>query len=185
MPHLEVSISIREEKAFQLVFEQLYPSLLFFARKNVPNPDEAEDFVQEAFIKLWDLRTDFSYLHQIQAFLYSCIKNRIINNFQHQKVVERYRTESEHKPTDQSDMSDCMIQTETYRLFIDALEQLPPKMRQVMHGYLDGKTPEAIAQELQISVETVYSQKQLAIKRLQAMLGRYFTLLVLFSHIFK
>lgn len=185
MSLFELPISIHEEKAFQLVFEQLYPSLLFFVRKSVPNVEEAEDYVQEAFIKLWDLRTDFSQFHQIQAFLYTCIKNRIINNFQHKKVVERYLAELKNRPMDQEDLSECMIQTETYRLFFDALKKLPPKMREVMYGYLDGSTPEEIAQKLEISIETVYSQKQLAIKRLQEMLGRYFFLLITLSQLFK
>lgn len=152
---------------------------MLFTKRFSLTCEEADDLVQDAFIKLWELRSDFLYFHQVQSFLYSCIKNSSLNILQHQKVVERYNRECVGHHAFELDINSQMIESETYRMFFDAVETLPTRMKEVIYGYINGKTPESIAQELNISVETVYSQKQLAITRLQAKLGKSYFLLPL------
>lgn len=174
-----IPVSITAEENFKDVFERLYPTLLLFTKRFSFSSEEADDLVQDAFVKLWELRSDFLYFHQVQSFLYSCIKNNSLNILQHQKVVERYNREFIAFNAFETDINSQIIESETYRMFFEAVETLPSRMKQVIYGYINGKTPENIAQELNISVETVYTQKKLAITRLQAKLGKSYFLIPL------
>ena len=47
-----------------------------FANQYVENDALAADIVQECFVKLWQLRDDFMYVHQIKSFLYTSVRNK-------------------------------------------------------------------------------------------------------------
>ena len=60
-----------------------------FANQYVEDDALAADIVQECFVKLWQLRNDFMYVHQIKSFHYikqfnftnaNNINNKIMNN---------------------------------------------------------------------------------------------------------
>ena len=48
------------------------------------------DIVQDSFAKLWQIREDFFYLHQVKAFLYTAVRNKALNELEHSKVVYEY-----------------------------------------------------------------------------------------------
>lgn len=182
MIHEFTPINLKGEDAFQHVFQSFYPSLLMFSRRYIPQDDVADDLVQEAFIKLWECRTDFASVQQVQSFLYACVKNQALNEIKHQKVVNRHEQFVESEPTEFSDF-DFIVEAETYRILFEAVDELPPRMRDVVYGYLKGMSPDTIAQELNISVETVYSQKQLAHAKLRIQLSKHLSLLLFVSNL--
>ncbi|HJD91235.1 MULTISPECIES: RNA polymerase sigma-70 factor [Bacteroides] len=166
-------LSIVQEEDFKLIFNQFYPYLFMYAKRFLPKEDSANDVVQEAFIKLWELRRDFQNLQQTQSFLYTCIRNSALNELAHQKVKTKYTESLLAAPPSFDFINDSFIEDETYRLIVEAIHNLPPRMREVMQGYLQGHTPDEIATKLGVTVETVYSQRQLALKKLRSMLGKY------------
>ena len=61
-----------------------------FANQYVENDALAADIVQECFVKLWQLRDDFMYVHQIKSFLYTSVRNKSLNELEHTKVMNEY-----------------------------------------------------------------------------------------------
>src|SRR2546425_3282121 len=53
-------------------FERHGPALVLFARQWIANPSDAEDVVQEAFLRFW--RTKDRAIDPI-AYLYACVRN--------------------------------------------------------------------------------------------------------------
>ena len=72
-----ISIKLTDETQFRSIFDKYYISLCMFANQYVENDTLAADIVQECFVKLWQLRDDFMYVHQIKSFLYTSVRNKI------------------------------------------------------------------------------------------------------------
>lgn len=129
-----------------------------FANQYVENDALAADIVQECFVKLWQLRDDFMYVHQIKSFLYTSVRNKSLNELEHTKVIAE----------------------ESYRILVDAIEKLPPQMKSIMQLALEGKSNPEIAETLNISGETVHSQKKIAYRKLRVYLKDYYYLVFYF-----
>ena len=69
------------------------------------------------------------------------------------------------------DMSDVFNKEEIYRQLFLAIDKLPPRQREVFLLCMEGKKNKEIAEQLQISAETVKMQKRRAIGRLREQLA--------------
>ena len=56
-----------EEKVFRYVFEKFYSSLCVYCLRLIREECVAADLVQEAFVKLWENRQNFSSLLTIRS----------------------------------------------------------------------------------------------------------------------
>lgn len=83
-------------------------------------------------------------------------------------------TDAEHVRTSYADACQVLIQKERFRLVNETLERFSSKDRTFVHLYfVDGLSPEEIADEMQISVKTVYSKKHKIRCRLERALGNH------------
>lgn len=53
-----------------------------FANEYVCDDLLAADIVQDCFVKLWQSRDGFTYIHQIKSFLYTSVRNRSLNELE-------------------------------------------------------------------------------------------------------
>lgn len=150
-----------------------------FANQYVEDEEMAADIVQECFVKQWQHREDFVYLHQVKAYLYTSVRNKALNVLEHRKVVSEY----ERKVLDKAQESffhDKVIAEESYRILVNAIDKLPQQMRNIMQLALEGKTNPEIADALNVSGETVHSQKKTAYRKLREYLKDYYYLVFLY-----
>lgn len=171
-------------KDVKKLFDELYDRLVYFSYQIVKNKEQAEDIVQEAFIKLWnnkDALTDSTQV--LKSYLYSSVKNLSLNVLRHDKVVDRYVqfTRTVNEPTD-APIVEAIISAEVMSQIHKALEELPEHYKQIsLLSFFEGKKNQEIADELGISVNTIKKQKQKAIQLLRLKLTSIFSLvLVLF-----
>ena len=158
-------ISIRlDEREFHNVFDKYYVALCLFANQYTENEEVSADIVQDSFAKLWQIREDFFYLHQVKSFLYTAVRNKALNELEHSKVVFEYAQKVIEKRKD-SFFHDAVVEEETCRMLTDAIE---------------GKKNGEIAEYLNVSVETVHTLKKIAYKKLRIYLKDYYYFLILF-----
>ena len=174
-----ISIKLTDETQFRSIFDIYYISLCVFANQYVENGALAADIVQECFVKLWQLRDDFMYVHQIKSFLYTSVRNKSLNELEHTKVMNEYAQKVQEMSKD-SFFQDKVIAEESYRILVDAIEKLPPQMKSIMQLALEGKSNPEIAETLNISGETVHSQKKIAYRKLRVYLKDYYYLVFYF-----
>ncbi|HCC52411.1 MAG TPA: RNA polymerase sigma-70 factor [Porphyromonadaceae bacterium] len=172
----EKQISLSDDREFQELFGGFYVPLCVFANKYVEDTELAADIVQDCFLKLWQIRKDFFYLHQVKAFLYTSVHNRCLNEIKHLKVVNEF-TQKMLKEKEEGFFSDHVIEEETYRILTDGINQLPRQMKSIMMLALEGLSNGEIAGELNVSTETVRSLKKIAYKKLRVILKEYYYLL--------
>lgn len=180
IPHINYNlVCIKLDKSeFHNVFEKYYVSLCLFANQYLNDSDAAADIVQDVFVKLWQIKDDFFYLHQVKSFLYTAVKNKALNEIEHSRVVSEYTQRCLSQENDQA-FHDAVIEEETYRILLNTIEQLPPQMKAIMKLALDGKKNAEIAEALNISKETVHTLKKNSYKKLRVLLKEHYYLIFL------
>ena len=141
--HTTISIKLNEQ-GFHDIFNKYYVTLCLFANQYTENQETSADIVQDSFAKLWQIREDFFYLHQVKAFLYTAVRNKALNELEHSKVVYEYAQNVIEKKKD-SFFHDAIVEEETYRIVSEAINKLPDQMKAIMQLSLEGKKNAEIA----------------------------------------
>lgn len=171
----------RDKAAFQLLFEAFYRSLCFFATKIIHDPNAAEDIVQDVFINFWkhDLKT-FPNFKTVKTFLYNSVQNRSLNYLRDMEIQRRnYQQLDLHEDEDEHYMYQ-QIRSEVVAEIFAAIEELPEKCREIFKmSYIENQEEKEIAAQLNVSVNTVKTQKLRAKNYLKTRLGDLFVVLLL------
>ncbi|MEG0795778.1 MAG: RNA polymerase sigma-70 factor [Odoribacter sp.] len=172
-------INQKQRGAFYELFRDFYDSLVLFAMKYVGEQGEAEDIVQDLFVAVWEKKDNFLSYNSFRIFLYNSVRNTCLNSIKHRKVEEKYADYSfNHAEFGESEDWD-ILEEEIYRKLFKAIDELPPRCREVFLLSLDGKKNGEIATELHIALLTVKTQKKKAVAYLRQRLGHLFLLLFL------
>ena len=173
-PSYETAFRLGDPQTFTSVFHLFYKRLLCFAGGMLP-AREAEDAVQEAFVKLWERRKNFEALQAVKAFLFLSVKNSCLNTIKHQEVVHRHGKLLHVAEEEQSVLS-RMIEAETIHEMLNALGSLPPGCRNILHqGYFEGLSNQEVADKLYVSINTVKTQKVRGLRLLRSSLFKKWT----------
>jgi len=175
---IPVRIMGPEEK----LFRTYYRSLCHFAWKFVGESTTAEDLVQEAFITFF---RDQQRMEQSDAFirnyLYTAVRFSCLKHLRHEKVKEKYWTRVEFNEEDGHSVERSIIHTEVINEIYRIIAQMPSACQQIFKmGYLDGLSNLEITERLQISVNTVKTQKQRGMKILMDKLHPEFLPFIIF-----
>jgi RNA polymerase sigma-70 factor (family 1) len=159
-----------DRKAFKLIFTVLYPSICFFADKYLHDHDEAEDITQEVFIALWDQRGNFNSIDHIKTFLYIAVRNKCLNVLKHRRIKEQYAREQPADATHTTAFEDHLIRSEVIHNIRRAIDSLPECQRKITLLGMQGLKNHEIAEDMNISVNTVKLQKKIAYRKLRKLL---------------
>lgn len=163
---------------FQELFHQYFQTLVTFANRYIEE-EESKSLVQDVFLILWENRSDFPDALSVKAYLYSSVKNKALNVLKHRKVERGYVEEMEQNDMAEIYYMQSVIEEETRRLIVEAIEALPIPCKTVCLLNLEGKSNQEIADELRISLNTVKYHKKNAYKLLREKLKGQFYLLFL------
>ncbi len=178
--------SINDKKAFKDIFNKYYQPLFHLSNYYLEDKDEAKGVVQEAFIKLWEIKNELDPDSNLQNFLFTMVKNNCLNILKrrqillkhHDKIREkeiRYQFESLNRITD-----DYLEFKELKEKIDAAIKNLPEHCREVfeMSRFQEMKNRE-IAEKLGISQKAVEARMTKALKILRNELKDYLPLLVI------
>ena len=162
--------SVCEEKHFDTLFKAHYQTATNYIYYKCGNLQQAEDIVQDAFVKIWKRCADIIY-ETAKSFLFTICNNALRNEFKHQKVVLRH----EAIPRDNSDYEtpDFIMETEDFRKQLEnAIASLSSKEREVfLLSRIDKKTYKEIAEITGITVKAVERRMSNAFINLRKSLG--------------
>jgi RNA polymerase sigma-70 factor (ECF subfamily) len=165
-----------DEKCFTAVFTILYPDLVFFAGRLTGSLHIAEEFVQDAFMNLWEERKALNIHTSLKSYLLRTVQNRCIDWMRHQKTVHRYEAMIKNSELEfVSETEDYLLWSELDNQIRDAVMKLPPKEAEAfkMSRY-DGMKYHEIAEKLNVSVRTVEERMGKALHFLRECLRDYF-----------
>lgn len=148
-----------DEKQFQLLFIDYYAPLLSFACRYVNEQEASEDIVQDVFVRLWEMNDRLLGIEELSAYIYQMVRYRCLNYLRTQKSEENAVRQMENETVEERD---AYIEEEMFRRYKKALEMLPPACGNIFALMLEGYKAREIAEKLNIAVETVKKQKQIA-----------------------
>lgn len=142
------------------------------------DPDEAEDLVQQAFVKLWEKRTSLDITWSVKSYLYKMVHNAALNQIRHAKTKEKYHQFNAQPLENAHEMPEDTL-PELRQKFQKALQDLPPQCRNIFElSRFEELKYREIAEQLQISVKTVETQMGKALKMMRLHLADYLVTLV-------
>ena len=155
--------NVATDENWKTCFSQLAPGLLLFARQWARSTADAEDIVQEAFVKIWRRNHNIAN----RGLLYATVRSIALD------VLRRdsRRTRRESAAVSESDqMVQPMfeVEDETQRALVAALNLLPDEQREVLVMKIwNDLTFAEIASALEISQNTAASRYRYALAALK------------------
>ena len=173
--YLSNQFYIKNAITVEWVYNELFLSLCVFAFKFVDNKEDAEDIVQNVFLNLankFDILKNFSDYYELKRYLYRAVKNGSLNLIYH-KNIQKEKLITISKLYENDDIIEIqIIKDEILREVFTEIDNLPDKCRTTfIHSYIDGWSNNKIAEKLNVSINTVKTQKLIAKKRLRSVLN--------------
>jgi len=179
----------RQDRSLGWDFEELamplVDSLYNTAYRMTRNAEDAEDLVQEAYLKAYKYYDKFEPGTNFKAWLFKILKNTFINNYRKRQRVPPQSDFAEIEDAFESRVSDEVsrkIKSPEQELLEDvldedvqrALDELPEDYRMaVVLADLEGFSYKEIAEILEVPLGTVMSRLYRGRKRLEAEMLRY------------
>ena len=121
-----------DKKEFLEKILPLKDKLFRFATRLLKNHEDAEDAVQEVFLKLWQKRDTLESKYNLDAFAMTVTRNLCIDKMRESKVTtvqlnENITESSRNNPVKMADMKDID------RKIRKIIDELPEKQKQVIH----------------------------------------------------
>lgn len=186
-PDLIEKIKKGDEKAFEVFYDSYFVYLCTCANAYIFNPVEAQDIVNEIFIKIWYKRGELSF--PVHAYLIRAVRNGCLNYLRslhsRERMIDEYRQalleyQEEYCASECSPLQE-MEQADLERQIGDLVSALPDKCRFVFEQYLySGLTPQEIADKNNISVNTVRVHIKNALDKIKEKLGTRIGMLLFF-----
>lgn len=162
------------DKEFTLksMFNEHYDRLVYFSFQIVKSKQQAQDLAQEAFIRYWNCRETVAVNnYAIKNYLYSTVKNLSFNVIRHNKIVDAYANSQQEELLDRP-VIEALITAEVVVEIHQAIQSLPEEYRVIsLKGFLEQKKNQEIADELNMSINTVKKRKQKALQLLRLKLS--------------
>ncbi|MGM0377410.1 MAG: RNA polymerase sigma factor [Bacteroidota bacterium] len=178
-------LKMGDVKAFNQLFEAYSHRLYTFGLKYLKSNTDAEELVQDVFLKIWRNREKLKEEKSFSAYLFTIAYNQIKEYFQYKGVFLNVAEEKQ-------EIGAVDISTEdgiSYRSVLEhigkLLSQLPEKKQKIFHlSRFEGKSAKEIALQLGISPKTVDNQVSEVIGFLREQLRDSSFLVWLFFYLF-
>ena len=148
------------------------------AKRSVRNASDAEDLLQDVFLRILDNANILDAMTNISALICPGIRNRIIDLWRH-NIVRRGAGETDvAEETIEEIVSeigfdpyDIVVRNELSEALAAAIEALPPEQQTVIEAQaIDGMTFAELSERTGLSINTLMTRKRMAIKKLAAAL---------------
>jgi RNA polymerase sigma-70 factor (ECF subfamily) len=170
--------------AFDSLFEVYSPRLFGFAFKYFKNVADAEELVQEVFVKVWENRQSLKTEHSFKSYLFTIALNQIRKYFNKKAASLRYLESLQCDPQFSDQLADEDYES-NLRIIYRIIDQMPVRRREIfVKAKLEGKSAKEVAFELNISPGTVDNQVSEALRFIRAQLHSGNISLLLFAVLF-
>ena len=167
-------VNQKNDQAWQELYQKFYPALCNYCMKIVKDPDIAEDIVQECYIRLWDSSVRFPDIQRLTGYLYRSVYTRSLNLIRDKGTSELFyqRWGDERLSEENNDSAiELAVEEDVVKKIYRVVNELPQQQRQILLMSLEGKTVKEIAEILNISENTVKTQKKRAYLDIREKLG--------------
>jgi RNA polymerase sigma-70 factor (family 1) len=162
-----------DRSAFAEIYNRYKFVLHNHAWNKVRNREEAQDALQEVFSTLWAKHETIHIDSNLSGYLYSAVRNHILNGIAHKEVQSKYITSIQQFSVENHTVTDHRVRENLFKALIEKeITALPPRMREVFElSRKQHLSHKQIAEIMGTSEQTVKKQMTNVLKVLRKKLG--------------
>ncbi|HTJ49349.1 MAG TPA: RNA polymerase sigma-70 factor [Cyclobacteriaceae bacterium] len=170
-----------DKSAFEEIYNRHWHRLYNVAVKVLKSQEEAEEILQDIFLKLWIRREEIKVLN-LSNYLMSSVKKKIIDSIRSKIVQQKYwNYYRQFMPQSVDETESTVVFNELTNEIQQAIQQLPKKSQQVFRlNRLEGRSVSEIADFLKLSERAIEYHLTKSLKQLRAHLKDFILALFLF-----
>ena len=162
--------SVCESKHYESIFNAHAETLRNFVYYKCGSEQQAEDIVQDAFVKLWKNCAKVIFT-KAKSYLYTVANNMFLNEVAHQKVVLKYKQQTPSRVSNET--PEFVLRHKEFQEKLQrTIAKLPDGQREVfLLNRIDKKTYAEIAEIIGLSVKAVEKRMHKALILLRKEIG--------------
>lgn len=178
-------MALEQNQRISDVAKREYSRLLNFIRRRVPDPEDAEDILQDVFYRLVEANRLLMPIEQVTAWLFRVARNRITDVFR-KKQPENFSDLTAAEDDEDLQFEDLLpsqddgpealyVRSQLLEEMKRALSELPQEQRDVFVAHeLEGRSFKELSETSGVSVNTLLSRKRYAVLHLRERLQRVY-----------
>lgn len=176
---LSKKICIGNEPAFREIYDRYHVQMYFISKKYVKDHTLAEDAVQDIFLKLWDKRKDIDDQKSLNGFLFTMLRNHLLNLLRDRKKEIVSISEVNKEMLAGGGLADDdLLYHEYHEILNEGMSQLSDREREVFElRTLCNHSNSEVAKLLNINIRTVKTHYYLSSKFIKTYLKKHAGLL--------
>ncbi|MEI6276899.1 MAG: RNA polymerase sigma-70 factor [Prolixibacteraceae bacterium] len=161
------------KEAFQTLFGIYAPKIYAFVLSYLKNIEDAEEILQEIFLRLWEKRATLDDSKNIKSLLFKIGINLIYDFLKRKNIQQAYLAFSvQNDRTDADSTLDEVIYNDMVMNLNQLVGSMPSQRQRIFRlSREDGLSNEEIARELHLSKRTVENQMYRAVSYLKKRIG--------------
>ena len=167
-------LQAHDEKAFSLLYDSYSPALLGIIAKIVKDEAEAENLLQDSFVKIWKNINQYDAAKgRLFTWLLNIARNTALNFLRSAHYFEQGEIQN----------LESVVYTETVKTELtevnyigvsETVQKLDPKLKQVIHLiYYLGYTQQEVSEQLNLPLGTVKTRTRMALQLLRGYFGHH------------
>ncbi len=167
------------DEAFDTIFALFKDRLFRVALNYVKSAEDADEVVQDAFVKLWEGRNLLLSVSNPENYLLTIVRNKAIDRLRKMAADQKLRAKVwEGMQTLVCETESNLFAEEGNTIVQQAVNKMSPQLRTIFKlSREEGLSHDQIAHQLQISKNTVKNQLVSSLKLIKNLLARHIHLL--------
>jgi RNA polymerase sigma-70 factor (ECF subfamily) len=173
--------------AFYNIYERYSKRLYGFILRYIKQNEDAEELVQEVFVKIWESRNKIDAYSSFESFLFTIAYNTTISLLRKRSNEKKYLEylKSLQQSANSPDLIDEIQFNELNDRVQSLLNELTPRQKEIFQlSREEGLTHDEIAKKLDISVNTVKKHMGNTLALLKLKIDSSLTINLLFAYLF-
>jgi RNA polymerase sigma-70 factor (ECF subfamily) len=173
------SLKNGDNEAFSRIYRMSFKPLYDYSYKYLKNNQDAEEIVQNLFLKIWEKRIEINENLSFKSYLFQIASNDVSNLIKKRNIEKRYIDWAQNFMNSfyEVDLNfDGLTNADRFIQVNNLINQLPPRRRKIFKmKKIEGRTHHEIANELHLSVRTIENhvlKAMIFIKKRKNMISR-------------
>ena len=151
-------------QAFDTLFKRYGKRLYYFSLRYLNSVEDAEEIVQEVFLKIWANRTGISSDKSLESYLFTIARNGILNTIRKSRYERAYQNYVKINPGKNILLDEELDYNELDKAYRASIDQLSHRRKEIYLLSREQALSNAeIASRMDISVKTVENQMTAAL----------------------